>query len=145
MTHAGTNGMVSNHKGLFAIVAVLIMIFSAFAVIGDRASVASADPESQTSLEATVVYHASENDFAVDANYNNSTVYTTGKSFTYYGTVISTEYNPQVWEFDRWYSIVKNADGTEKYEPNHTYVFTGWKYATAGSGSGDAFDPTDYT
>jgi hypothetical protein len=127
--------------------AVLIMVFSAFAVISDRSPEASAVPEPQTSLQAEVVYHAAESAITVDPDYNAATSYTAQKSFIYYGTVISTEYNPQVWEFstERWFALVNDTDGKEKYAEGVTYVFTGWKIATAGTVSESVFTPTAFT
>jgi uncharacterized repeat protein (TIGR02543 family) len=76
------------------------------------------------------------------------------KSITYYGTVVSTEYNPQAWEFEyeRWYSVNTYTTDTDEI-PGTTKVFMGWKFATAGTVTdgvfsatavtGSAFDPGD--
>ena len=110
MSNTGTKGMVhSNRIRIFAVVAVLLMVFSAFAVVSDRSGVASAEPAVQDCLETNVVYHAADSALSVNTDYNENTSYTTTRSFTYYGTVISTEYNPQVWEFsgpgERWFRL----------------------------------------
>lgn len=62
------------------------------------------------------------------------------KSITYYGTVVSTEYNPQAWEFEneRWYSINTYTEGVTK-------VFMGWKFATAGTVSEGVFTASEVT
>ncbi len=150
MSNTGTKGMVhSNRIRIFAVVAVLLMVFSAFAVVSDRSSVASAEPAVQDCLETDVVYHAADSALTVNASYNEQTAYTTTRSFTYYGTVISTEYNPQVWEFsgpgERWFRLAKDASGNEKYEVGTTYVFTGWKFATAGTVTAGVFTPSAFT
>ncbi len=62
----GTMKSASGRKKYFAMLAVLIMVFSAFAVISDRSPEASAVPEPQTSLQAEVVYHAAESAITVD-------------------------------------------------------------------------------
>ena len=68
----------------------------------------------------------------------------------YYGTVWSTEYNPQLWTStpgdagkeitQNWYNIVKYSSGAVKingsnYEAGRTLVFTGWKAAVFENGS----------
>ncbi len=150
MSNTGTKGMVhSNRIRIFAVAAVLLMVFSAFAVVSDRSGVASAEPAAQTSLETNVVYHAADSALSVDTDYNENTSYTASRSFTYYGTVISTEYNPQVWEFsdpgERWFRLAKDGSGNEIYEPGVTYVFTGWKFATAGTVTAGVFTPSAFT
>ena len=135
MPGKGVKGRTSTTAKVFAVLAVLLMVFSAFAIISDRASDSSAETSEQTSLEATVVYHAGS--LSVDADYNEDSS-GASRSFTYYGTVVSTEYNPQVWDFedDRWFEI-------KSYSKGNTYVFTGWKFATGGSVQNDVFTPND--
>lgn len=68
----------------------------------------------------------------------------------YYGTVWSTEYNPQLWTStpgdtaknitQNWYDIQKYSSGAVKignsnYEAGRTLVFTGWKAAVYENGS----------
>lgn len=69
------------------------------------------------------------------------------KSVTYQGSIVSTEYNPQVWEFgEKWFEItVKGYENGVKYYDKTgipTYVFTGWVYATGFDADGN---PTGYT
>ena len=139
MTLPNADRKTSDGARFLAVFAVLIMVLSAFAVIGGDSPQASADIAPQTSLEATVVYHACSDDPSVNTVYNFDTA-SAKKSFTYYGTVISTEYNPQVWEFskERWFGI-------KEYSVGNTYMFTGWKFATDGTGTGDSFTPSAFT
>ena len=147
MMRTGTFKATSRRGKLLAIAAVLIMVLSVFVVISDRAPIASATPETQTSLEAEVVYHAAAESVTVDTDYNVETPITTTKIITYYGTVVSTEYNPQVWEFstERWFAIQKDGSGKEKYADGQTIVFTGWKFATAGTVTDGVLSPTSFT
>jgi len=68
------------------------------------------------------------------------------KSITYYGTVVSTEYNPQAWEFEyeRWYSVNTYTTDTDEI-PGTTKVFMGWKFATAGTVTDGVFSATAVT
>ncbi len=123
---------------IFAVSAVLLMVLSPFVVVDGSTTDATVYDEGEC-LEIEVVYHLFYDAAPAGLNdtYNNITAAGTTKSITYYGTVVSTEYNPQVWEFstERWYSIKEYSDG-------NTIVFTGWAFGT-GSGVTAAYDPGD--
>ena len=186
MNQPGMSRMGSGRTKLFAVLAVLFMVGSAFAFMNYGSSDISGNVQPQVSVEANVVYHSYEtlpSTPSIGSSYNygvydsGETYYTYNdalktydevgvniesafetyyvqmngyymkassigaiKSLTYYGTVISTEYNPQVWEFsgERWFAI-------KDYTIDSTYVFTGWKYATAGSIVDGVFTPSALT
>ena len=124
---------------IFAVSAVLLMVLSPFVVVDGSSTDATVYDEGSC-LEIEVVYHLFYDaaPAGLSSTYNDITDAGTTKSITYYGTVVSTEYNPQVWEFstERWYSIKEYSDG-------NTIVFTGWAFGT-GSGVTAAYDPGVY-
>ena len=126
---------------IFAVVAVLIMALSAFAVINAGSSEAGDFDYENTCLDVDVVYHLYYGSRpSIDVANNASTADNTTKSITYYGTVVSTEYNPQVWEFseERWFTISNYVEGS-------TVVFTGWVFATSGTVTDGNFTASSVT
>lgn len=98
-------------------VAMLLAVPSALMF---NSSTSDADYSGESNV---VVYHP----YYGSAPVGNSTSYNGYGSYadievTYYGSVVSTEYNPQVWDKTKWYPI-------ESYSKNNTVVFTGWAYA----------------
>ena len=73
MTRPNASGKPRRRARSFAVLAVLIMVFSAFAMINDRSSDVAADVAPQTSLQATVVYHACDTAPSVSTDYNYDT------------------------------------------------------------------------
>ena len=98
MSVIGTVRKASSKVKIFAVLAVLLMVVSAFAVINSGSSDATVYDE-ESCLEIKVVYHLYYDSAPVITANNESTPANTTKTITYYGTVVSTEYNPQVWEF----------------------------------------------
>ena len=103
----------------FIVLMLSLVVFSTIA-LGDGSD-ASGDYEGD---EYTVVYHPFIGDslgkeIRSDCNsegpFNEYTC-------TYYGSIVSTEYNPQFWNVaERWYPI-------KSYSVGKTLVFAGWSY-----------------
>lgn len=109
----------------------------------------NSDSESGGSQTHTVVYHPGSAG-TVNGDYNSDSA--SDIEVTYYGSIVSTEYNPQMWfhgsvsdggsstlpeNTGRWYEI-------KKYEEGKTLVFTGWQYATSASGDSFQWSSTSY-
>lgn len=109
----------------------------------------NSDSESSGSQTHTVVYHPG-NAGEVNKDYNSDSA--SDVEVTYYGSIVSTEYNPQMWfhgsvsdggsstlpeNTGKWYEI-------NKYEAGKTLVFTGWQYATSASGDSFQWSSTSY-
>ena len=101
---------------VFATLAVMLLLLSPIAIlISSGSGAVAADPNPHV-----VEYHPDSP--TLDGEYNDS--FNPGiRKVTYYGDMISTEYNPQVWDYTvKWYEI-------KKYSVDKTVVFTGWKIA----------------
>ena len=148
----GTGGwrITGSRAKLIAVIAVLLMVFSSAVCIAGAAEDGSAEVQStkdpNTAYETTVVYMPGSLTLknTTTKTYNVATV-PADRSVTYYGNVISTEYNPQVWDQKdkdgnaiKWYEI-------KEYSVGNTAVFTGWKYS-ADEGKNwttNTYDPGD--
>jgi len=143
------NSFKGNHHlrtMLISVLIVSIMITGSFALMlagiwgGSAADGYEGD-------KITINYHPFKGTApSVGSRYNDTTV-PSSITVTYYGSVASTEYNPQVWSNDvsqggseiltqvsdlsTWYSI-------KSYTRNSTYVFTGWV-----DDSSRSYDPGD--
>ena len=107
----------SQRTRAFATLAAVLILLSPVAILISPGSGAdTADPNPHV-----VEYHPGAP--SVSGDFNET--YDPGiRQVTYYGDVISTEYNPQVWDYsNNWYEI-------KKYVVDKTVVFTGWKLAT---------------
>ena len=83
--------------------------------------------DTYTGEQHTVVYHSYHEKPPINTKYNDDTGETTYTA-TYYGSVVSTEYNPQIWTVaDKWYPI-------KGYSRDNTLVFAGWSYLEVGEG-----------
>ena len=83
--------------------------------------------DTYTGEHHTVVYHSYHEKPSIYTTYNDDTGETTYTA-TYYGSVVSTEYNPQIWTVaDKWYPI-------KNHSPGRTLVFAGWSYLQVGEG-----------
>ncbi len=117
---------ISTRVKLIAVVAVLLMVFSSAVVLAgsDGGSVAESSKDANAAYTTTVTYMPGTPD-SINATYNDTTKPST-RTVEYYGNVISTEYNPQVWaDADKWYEI-------KSYTKDETSVFIGWKYSSDG-------------
>ena len=147
------SGFVSRSKPskrFISILMVLVMVF----VIVEPLSTFFTDGADYDSESHTVVYHVGavfdetsdqwkvnlttggsivdpENGISKGAVKYNSGYTNTEVKVTYYGSTVSTEYNPQFWagsvesqsEVSDWFHI-------EKYREEETLVFTGWAYGS---------------
>ncbi len=143
------NSFKGNHHlrtMLISTLIVSIMITGSFALVlagiwGESAA------EGYEGDKITINYHPFKGTApSVRSNYNDTTI-PSSITVTYYGSIASTEYNPQVWSNDvlqggseiltqvsdlsTWYSI-------KRYTTNSTYVFTGWV-----DNNGRSYDPGD--
>ncbi len=77
-----------------------------------------------------VRYHLNAPD-DVDDNYNDTSISTEYVDVVYYGSIVSTEYNPQLWAD----TVVTNSEinwnwlEIKQYSIDNTYVFTGWMFS----------------
>ena len=112
---------VSRNTKLMALAAVAIMFVSGCLILFQGKDVeASAANSSDTAYE-TVVRYTTDIPSGISNTYND-TAAPSDRDVTYNGNVISTEYNPQVWDYGtKWYSI-------KSYVVDSTVVFTGWQY-----------------
>ena len=147
------SGFVSRSKPskrFISILMVLVMVF----VIVEPLSTFFTDGADYDSESHTVVYHVGavfdetsdqwkvnlttggsivdpENGISKGADKYNSGYTNTEVKVTYYGSTVSTEYNPQFWagsvesqsEVSDWFHIENYREGT-------TLVFTGWAYGS---------------
>ena len=131
----------TNSRRLAAVVLVAITLLAI--VIPLFLHSESAQPDDSTTHD--VVYHLSYNntlitrdgsEISVDEGYNTVTALDATQSVTYRGSIVSTEYNPQMWDYNRWYSVTNYSSG-------NTVVFTGWVYPTS-VGNGEGFTDPRY-
>ena len=110
---------ISTRVKLIAVVAVLLMVFSSFVYfVGSEESQAATNTD-DTAYATKVVYEPGSP--TLSGTYNDTST-PVNREETYSGNVISTEYNPQVWDFGtKWYGI-------NSYVVGSTAVFTGWQY-----------------
>ena len=110
---------ISTRVKLIAVVAVLLMVFSSFVYfVGSEESQAATNTD-DTAYATKVVYEPGSP--TLSGTYNDTST-PDNREETYSGNVISTEYNPQVWDFGtKWYGI-------NSYDVGSTAVFTGWQY-----------------
>ncbi len=134
---------------LIAVVAVLLMVFSSAICIVGSAEDGSATVQNtkDTAYQTTIVYEPGTPGETPSENYNFITA-PGDREVTYSGNVISTEYNPQVWDFGSetngsyWYKI-------KSYSQGNTIVFIGWQYQTGVDSTGEkiwtsaTYDPGD--
>lgn len=134
------NGCDNHRRRVFAAVAVMITLVAAFLPLVSSNPVASENQCETTTVE----YHLSYGGKLLDSSGNTLNILNESYPYndslkglnrtytaTYYGSIVSTEYNPQVWEIDyegdssvdRWLVI-------KEYVEEQTLVFTGWAYAT---------------
>ena len=110
----------------FIVLMLSLVVFSTIA-LGDGSD-ASGDYEGD---KYTVVYHPFIGDSLgkkIESDYNSEGPFNE-YSCTYYGSIISTEYNPQFWNVaERWYPI-------KSYSVGETLVFAGWSYFQKNSNS----------
>ena len=103
----------------FIVLMLSLVVFSTIA-LGDGSD-ASGDYEGD---KYTVVYHPFIGDSLgkeIKSDCNSEGPFNE-YSCTYYGSIISTEYNPQFWNVaERWYPI-------KSYSVGETLVFAGWSY-----------------
>ena len=136
-------------KRAFAFLAVALMV----AVVLVPMVSAPGESDAGQSETHTVVYHmsgpggtllgpdGSVSGPSVTSGYNDVSASGSTQTVVYEGSFVSTEYNPQVWDYARWleptidlgYSV--NGEGK-------TVVFTGWSYA---KGFDDSGKPMEYT
>ena len=138
---------ISTRVKLIAVVAVLLMVFSSAVCIVGSAEDGSATVQNtkDTAYQTTVVYEPGTPTIT-SSDYNDTTA--PSRSVVYSGNVISTEYNPQVWDYGSetggsyWYKI-------KSYSQNNTVVFIGWQYQTGVDSEGAktwttaTYDPGD--
>lgn len=108
---------VSSHSAKIAsVLSILLLLFIAVSpmVFGDS-NISDAEYKGS---QHTVVYHKDFESYRSSSEGGEDTFTT-----NVFGSIVSTEYNPQVWEHGiKWNKITS-------YEPGKTLVFTGWKYA----------------
>ena len=138
---------ISTRVKLIAVVAVLLMVFSSAVCIVGSAEDGSATVQNtkDTAYQTTVVYEPGT-PTTPSSDYNDTTA--PSRSVVYSGNVISTEYNPQVWDYGSetggsyWYKI-------KSYSQKNTVVFIGWQYQTGVDSEGAktwttaTYDPGD--
>ena len=150
--HSGTFRLNANRKALaVTLVAIMVAVTAAPLMVDNTGGTI-------TDNSTTVVYHpyysepvlengnyitgGSQNNWTISyVEYNSDNIdRSDSQEIKYYGTVWSTEYNPQLWtkgpgdmEKD-WFPILKYSSGASKVnntnvEAGRTLVFTGWKTA----------------
>lgn len=141
---------ISTRVKLIAVVAVLLMVFSSAVCIVGSAEDGSATVQNteDTAYQTTVVYEPGAPTSTLGSAYNDTTPPSSDRSVVYSGNVISTEYNPQVWDYGSetggsyWYKI-------KSYSEDNTVVFIGWQYQTGVNSEGAktwttaTYDPGD--
>ena len=123
----------------FALFAVAVMLFSA--VVPFLSTTSGSVDDGYKGKKYTVEYHPyyDKPPDVGEYEYNKKLTSESPVSVTYYGSIVSTEYNPQVWKG----SFQPDGDGSTKnwyeisiYQSGVTVVFCGWAYAVY---SGDTF------
>ena len=131
MNHA--SGADKAKRRASALFVAILLVASLIPMIVAIGPVSADNNGSQTH---TVVYEVNGPDEWKYGETNNNSA--NNVEVTYYGSIVSTEYNPQMWfsgtvenggsttlptETGKWYEITSYVEG-------QTLVFTGWQYAT---------------
>ena len=134
MSTKNTN-KADNGLKLTAIFAVALFVLSLGTALASNSSAEQINT-ADTANTTKVVYDPGT-PTELNGTYNNDTFSPEVRTVTYHGNIISTEYNPQVWEYDtKWYGIIQ-------YAATYTTVFTGWSYRTAENTYEAGYDPGD--